>query len=109
MCCVYIKPDITAPGVEIIAASTESRHALDSTPFTMLEGTSMSCPHVAGVVALLKAIHPDWTTAAIKSAIMTTGTNPASQNSLIEECHHLFLLLIMLNAKLASNKSRLST
>ncbi|RHN63361.1 putative tripeptidyl-peptidase II [Medicago truncatula] len=75
-----LKPDITAPGVNIIAAYSESTSPSQSAsdkriiPFMTMSGTSMSCPHVAGLVGLLKSIHPDWSPAAIKSAIMTTAT-----------------------------------
>ncbi|PUZ71199.1 hypothetical protein GQ55_2G295300 [Panicum hallii var. hallii] len=74
-----LKPDITAPGVSILAAFTglagptglafDERRVL----FNAESGTSMSCPHVAGIAGLLKALHPDWSPAAIKSAIMTTA------------------------------------
>ncbi|KAA8515578.1 hypothetical protein F0562_018811 [Nyssa sinensis] len=74
-----LKPDITAPGVDVIAAysgaisPTEGNYDKQRTPFITFSGTSMSCPHVSGVVALLKAIHPNWSPAAIRSAIMTTA------------------------------------
>ncbi|KAD3338010.1 hypothetical protein E3N88_33531 [Mikania micrantha] len=66
-----LKPDITAPGVNIIAAYSEDEKPV--LPYNIDSGTSMSCPHVAGVVGLLKSAHPDWTPSAIKSAIMTTA------------------------------------
>ncbi|KAL8143714.1 hypothetical protein V2J09_016746 [Rumex salicifolius] len=76
-----LKPDITAPGVNIIAAWSETASATDLwlindtrvSDFNMISGTSMSCPHVAGVAGLLKSLHRHWSPAAIKSAIMTTA------------------------------------
>ncbi|OIW18289.1 hypothetical protein TanjilG_31429 [Lupinus angustifolius] len=74
-----LKPDITAPGNDIIAAYSEAAPPLSGTldqrrtPFMILSGTSMACPHVSGIAALLKVVHPDWSPAAIKSAIMTTA------------------------------------
>nr|XP_009394968.1 PREDICTED: subtilisin-like protease SBT5.3 [Musa acuminata subsp. malaccensis] len=74
-----LKPDITAPGVSIIAAFSEATGPTGLTfddrrvLFNSESGTSMSCPHIAGIAGLLKALHPDWSHSAIKSAIMTTA------------------------------------
>ncbi len=65
-----LKPDIMAPGVDVLAATSPSIAGRD---FDFLSGTSMSSPHVAGFAALLKHRHPDWTPAMIKSALMTTA------------------------------------
>ncbi|KAJ7952410.1 Subtilisin-like protease [Quillaja saponaria] len=70
-----LKPDIIGPGVSILAAwpfSVENNTNSKAT-FNMVSGTSMSCPHLSGVAALIKSAHPDWSPAAIKSAIITTA------------------------------------
>lgn len=66
-----LKPDITAPGVDVIAAVAPGNNYGNS--FDALSGTSMSSPHIAGIAALLKSRYPNWSPMAIKSAIMTTA------------------------------------
>lgn len=63
-----LQPDITAPGVNILAAVPPGE-----TPYRFNSGTSMAAPHISGIVALLKSLHPHWSPAAIKSALVTTG------------------------------------
>ncbi|KAK4479781.1 hypothetical protein RD792_015316 [Penstemon davidsonii] len=72
-------PDVVAPGVDILAAfspkAPPSTIPSDkrSVSYSILSGTSMACPHVAGAAAYIKSLHPDWSPSAIKSALMTTG------------------------------------
>ncbi len=66
-----IKPDVTAPGADILAAIHTV--APGAPEFGVLSGTSMSSPHAAGSAALLRALHPDWTAAEIHSALVTTA------------------------------------
>ncbi len=75
------KPDITAPGVQILAGHTPAHldppEGVAEGPqgelFQAIAGTSMSSPHIAGSGAMIKSIHPDWTPGQIKSALMTTA------------------------------------
>ena len=66
-----LKPDVIAPGQDILAAVAPPGNG--GMLFNLYSGTSMSSPHVAGLGALLKDLHPDWSPMAIKSALMTTG------------------------------------
>ncbi|WP_432981491.1 S8 family peptidase [Dactylosporangium sp. CA-233914] len=66
-----IKPDIAAPGVDIVAGVSPAGH--HGNLFDGESGTSMSSPHIAGIAALLRARHPQWSPAALKSAMMTTA------------------------------------
>lgn len=66
-----LKPDLIAPGQDILAGVSPAGN--NGNLFGMLSGTSMSSPHVAGLAALMKEIHPDWSPMAIKSALMTSA------------------------------------
>ena len=71
------KPDVTAPGVQILAGHTPApatqEGGFPGQLFQAIQGTSMSSPHVAGAGALLRALHPTWTPGQIRSALMTTA------------------------------------
>ncbi len=77
-----IKPDITAPGLQILAGASPfpGPGALSGQLFQAIAGTSMSSPHVAGLYALLDQAHPDWSPAASKSALMTTANPDVRDN-----------------------------
>ncbi|XP_038682797.1 subtilisin-like protease SBT1.1 [Tripterygium wilfordii] len=88
-----IKPDVTAPGANILAAwppvvsPSELMGDKRSVEFNIISGTSMSCPHVSGLVALLKSIHKNWSPAAIKSALMTTAYTMDNKKTPIAESY----------------------
>ncbi|MGD8809402.1 MAG: S8 family serine peptidase [Gammaproteobacteria bacterium] len=70
----FLKPDITAPGVDILAGHTrDAANGLQGEDFQYLSGTSMSAPEAAGVAALLLEANPDWSPGTLKSALMTTA------------------------------------
>jgi len=82
----FIKPDITAPGVQILAAMTPTpTDPVNGPPgqyYQAIAGTSMSSPHIAGVALLLKAVHPSWGPGQIKSAMMTQATTAVVKEDL---------------------------
>jgi len=78
-----LKPDVSAPGVDVLAAvAPPGNHGR---LFDIISGTSMSSPHVAGLGAAMKQLHPDWSPMMIKSAFMTTGFDvPATTFGIFE-------------------------
>ncbi|CAN0908693.1 Subtilisin-like protease 3 [Linum grandiflorum] len=75
-----MKPDIVGPGVSTLAAwptpledTKNNNNGSELATFNMISGTSMACPHLSGIAALLRSAHPDWSPAAVKSAMMTTA------------------------------------
>lgn len=75
-----IKPDVTAPGVQILAGASPTPFlGPPGELFQAIQGTSMSSPHVAGVAALLTQAHRNWSPAMIKSALMTTGSQDVTK------------------------------
>jgi subtilisin family serine protease len=69
----FVKPDVTAPGVDILAGHTpDVANGLRGELYQYMSGTSQAAPEVTGVAALLKEAHPTWSPSALKSALMTT-------------------------------------
>jgi subtilisin family serine protease len=77
-----IKPDLTAPGLQILAGASPTPDAgeVPGQLFQAIAGTSMSSPVVAGAFALLKQAHPDWSAAEAKSALMTVASQDVLDN-----------------------------
>ncbi|MFI7609418.1 S8 family peptidase [Micromonospora sp. NPDC049366] len=76
-----LKPDISAPGVDVAAAFSP---AVGGQDFALESGTSMASPHIAGIAALLRAQHPNWSPSAIRSALMTTAVDTTDQGNPIK-------------------------
>ena len=75
-----VKPDVVAPGVNVYSSILMSSCA--SPPcFAFFQGTSMATPHVAGAAALLKQLHPTWSPAQIKSALVQSAARPVKSSS----------------------------
>jgi uncharacterized repeat protein (TIGR01451 family) len=68
-----IVPHVTAPGRSILAAYQQGSGGDGDYTYNVIQGTSMSSPHIAGAGALMLALHPDWTPAEIQSALMSTA------------------------------------
>ncbi|TKY70632.1 Subtilisin protease SBT1.7 [Spatholobus suberectus] len=90
-----LKPDFIAPGVNILAAFTKlagpTNLAQDDrrVDFNIISGTSMSCPHASGVAALIKSVYPNWSPAAVRSALMTTAyTTYSNGQKLLDSATH---------------------
>ncbi|MFJ6712708.1 S8 family serine peptidase [Streptomyces sp. NPDC091265] len=67
-----LKPDLSAPGVDINAAASQSVPGIEGM-YQSMSGTSMATPHVAGAAAIMKQRHPDWSGQRIKDALMTSS------------------------------------
>ncbi|CAH8316453.1 unnamed protein product [Eruca vesicaria subsp. sativa] len=86
-----VKPDISAPGLNILAGWSpfSSPSLLRSDPrrvqFNIISGTSMACPHITGIAALIKSVHGDWSPAMIKSALLTTASTTDNRNQPIRD------------------------
>jgi subtilisin family serine protease len=77
-----IKPDVSAPGVNVLsatvavgAAETNTGTMFDPSRYIRASGTSFACPHTAGAVALIKQAHPDWSPDIVRTALINTATN----------------------------------
>lgn len=77
-----LKPDLAAPGVNVLAAVAPPSN--DGHSFAFYSGTSMAAPHIAGLAALYLAKHPDWTPMMVKSALMTTTSDVKTASGAVD-------------------------
>ncbi|KAL0011568.1 hypothetical protein SO802_006676 [Lithocarpus litseifolius] len=78
-----LAPDLSAPGVDILAAySPITSPSFSPGNYNIQYGTSTACPHVFGAAAYVKTFHPDWSPSAIKSALMATTLPMSDTKSL---------------------------
>nr|MBA3488569.1 S8 family serine peptidase [Longispora sp. (in: high G+C Gram-positive bacteria)] len=77
-----LKPDVMAPGADILAAISPVTGKGNG--YGLMSGTSMASPHIAGIAALLRTLHPKWSPMAIKSSMMTTAGNVDNEGDIIQ-------------------------
>src|SRR5207253_4394378 len=66
-----VKPDVVAPGVNVLS-SVPASDTCRAPCFAFFQGTSMATPHLAGSAAIVRQQHPDWSAAAVRSAVVNT-------------------------------------
>lgn len=86
----WIKPEITAPGVNVFAptipqAPSPGGGMPDPSGYISASGTSMATPHIAGAAALIRQAHPDWTPLMIKAALVNTARFMAGQGTVMDQ------------------------
>ncbi|KAJ0101656.1 hypothetical protein Patl1_03730 [Pistacia atlantica] len=86
-----LKPDVIAPGVNIIAANSEATSPTNLNsdnrriPYITMSGTSMACPHVSGIVGLIKAVHRDWSPSSYQIRNHDNLKTDANSNPIVYE------------------------
>lgn len=109
ICLAIFQPDVTAPGVSVLAAIVPRPDRPGGIPagekpaaYALRSGTSMACPHVTGASAFIKSVRRKWTHSMIKSALMTTGTTIFKKPglSLVPEQNSHGLLVVLITIKL---------